>query len=108
MVNEVIPGFDVSDHARLKAEAQKWRLPYYDWATKKMCTGSDGKEEKKYDAPLIIQHATVDVYADSTGRKAPIDNPMYQYTTPKAVAMGEFGVTKVQYNRKDDIPAKVR
>jgi tyrosinase len=98
MVQEVIPTFDTSQHDTLKAEARKWRLPYWDWAAKKQRTDVD---EKDYDVPLILKEPTVKVFT-FTGEDD-IPNPFFQFTTP--YAMGKWGIVHIQY-QKD--PPKVR
>lgn len=101
MVNEVIPeSFDPSQHEQLRAEARKWRLPYWDWAAKKQRTGEQGKH---YDAALILKDPTVTV-TDSTGERT-IPNPMWAFTTAPN-EMGKWGIKPVQYDDED--PTKVK
>lgn len=97
-MKEVIPTFDDSQQQQLKDEAQKWRLPYWDWAAKKHRGGKDD-----YDAALILKDREVTVFT-STGQST-IPNPLWQFKTKTGEAMGKWGVKHVQYN---DEPVKVR
>lgn len=102
MVNEVIPTFGASQHEQLKAEARKWRLPYWDWAAKKQ---RPGEKELVYDAALILKDSDVKV-TTSTGETT-IPNPLYQFTAPGA--MENWGIEPIQYTPgRKGVPPKVR
>jgi tyrosinase len=98
MVKEVIPTFDDSQQQQLRDEAQKWRLPYWDWAAKKHRGGKN-----IYDAALILKDREVTVL-NSTGQST-IANPLWQFKAKNGEAMGKWGVKHVQYN---DDPVEVR
>ncbi|KAJ7218944.1 hypothetical protein C8J57DRAFT_1596327 [Mycena rebaudengoi] len=97
MIKHIIPTFHPSDHARLEAEAQKWRLPYWDWATKKTRGG-----KQIYDVPLIFREEKVTV-TTSTGQTT-ISNPLWMFSTAPA-EMGKWGIKPVPYDPSD--PSKV-
>ncbi|KAJ7501178.1 hypothetical protein B0H11DRAFT_1713961 [Mycena galericulata] len=96
MVNDIIPTFDVSQQALLKAEASKWRLPYWDWAAKKK-----RGDKEIYDAALILKDKNVTVFT-STGETS-IPNPIWEFSTSEP--MGNLGIEPLQYQ---DDPPKVR
>jgi tyrosinase len=96
MVNDIIPTFDESQQAVLKAEARKWRLPYWDWAAKKKRGDKD-----VYDAALILKDQTVTVFTSTGETKIP--NPVWEFSTSEP--MGNLGIERLQYQ---DDPPKVR
>ncbi|KAF7341393.1 Di-copper centre-containing protein [Mycena venus] len=93
MVNNVIPTFDISQQALLKAEARKWRLPYWDWAAKKK-----RGDKEVYDAALILKDRNVTVFT-STGETS-ILNPMWNFST--SGPMENLGIKPIQYRKNPD------
>lgn len=94
MVNDVISTFDASQREQMKAEARKWRLPYWDWAAKKQRPGKGNK----FDTPLILKDEYVKVFK-RTGEET-IPNPMWQFNTPEP--MGKWNIEPVLYKEKPD------
>jgi tyrosinase len=92
MLNDVIPDYDPNTQEILKAEAVKFRLPYWDWAEKKTRTG---QEFKIYDLPLIVQQEKVQVTLPG-GKSETISNPFWCFNVGDRPAMGEYGITPVQ------------
>lgn len=88
MTTEIIPTFPANQQADLTAAANTWRLPYWDWAAKKV----RGSSEPDYAVPLIVLNETIEV-STPTGQST-IKNPMYSFTTPQP--MGDYGVNSLQ------------
>ncbi|KAH6908112.1 tyrosinase [Coprinopsis sp. MPI-PUGE-AT-0042] len=95
MVNEIIPSPRFTEEARvaLKAAADEFRLPYWDWALKKNRLNEKGEEEMTYDLPLMVKSEKVCATRDD-GSYGEVDNPFYCFKANGP--MGEYGVTPVQ------------
>ncbi|KAK4145629.1 common central domain of tyrosinase-domain-containing protein [Dichotomopilus funicola] len=94
-------------HDEWKQAADTWRLPYWDWAVKKLrvwtspnpsLPGRFVSAEKIYDLPIIAQNPTIKVknYANPKGRDVVINNPMYQFRMPDNNPMGSFGIKDIR------------
>ncbi|KAI1113782.1 Di-copper centre-containing protein [Nemania sp. NC0429] len=90
MIKEVIPKLPESYRDAWTGAANTWRLPYWDWAQKKI---RKGKPNPIYDVPLITKDVKVQVVNLTTPATTTyIDNPMYKFTMPNGKAMGTYGV----------------
>ncbi|KAI1812818.1 common central domain of tyrosinase-domain-containing protein [Poronia punctata] len=101
MVGEIIPKLPQTQQKAWTDAASTWRLPYWDWAQKKVRQGND---TAIYDIPLIAKEPRIGVYDEKDGVSVIyIDNPMYKFVMPGNKAMGLYGVTDVK-----DIVKKVQ
>jgi tyrosinase len=108
MITDIIPQVPEAARAQWKSAADSWRLPYWDWAQKKLRKDPSDpgniKDKIIYDAPLIVKDAKIEVldYKQAgLGTVAKIDNPMYKFRMPDGSQMGSFGINDVQ-DKNDD------
>ena len=105
-MTEIIPKVPETVRKAWETAAGDWRLPFWDWASKKIRPDSTKPETTKliYDVPLIAKYPEIDVVdyqkADA-GITVKIDNPMYKYTIPGTAQMGSYGINDVQANTDD-------
>ena len=83
MINEVIPEFHDEDKADLRAAADQWRFPFWDWATKK----PQEKGPKNYDVPLMVKDEYVEVRTPTGHGK--VKNPFWSFRMKDGVPMGD-------------------
>ncbi|KZT33401.1 Di-copper centre-containing protein [Sistotremastrum suecicum HHB10207 ss-3] len=79
MVKDIIPTLP-GDRDKLIAQAQQWRLPYWDWAV------------KNADVPDIVRSPNIQVLT-STGPTV-IPNPLHAFRAPGA--MGDYNIEAVK------------
>lgn len=91
MVDEVIPELrlelrlDQAGENKFLNAAQKWRLPFWDWA-------------KNPKMPALLCWPTVTI---GLLRKK-IDNPLYKFKMPNGKTMGDYGVVTLKSPEYDD------
>ena len=74
MIDELDPG--ILDEATKKEwtnAAQRWRLPFWDWAIRQSGTG-------EYGVPQIVQLEQVKVLKLGSRDKESVGNPLYKFT----------------------------
>jgi len=81
--------FSGAERATMLTAADQWRLPYWDWASKKPI------DYKHRDGPVDynLPRAFLDRGVDIQGPKGPdkVDNALYQFTMPGGMTMGGTG-----------------
>ncbi|KZT39062.1 Di-copper centre-containing protein [Sistotremastrum suecicum HHB10207 ss-3] len=93
MITQVIPPYPSPSHrAKLEAEAKAWRLPYWDWAAKKI-DPNDPDAPPNYNVPEILRQPEWTVSTPS-GVSKKIPNPLYAFITSES--MGTFGIPDVE------------
>ena len=88
--------WDEATKKRLNASADKWRLPYWDWAAGKKKTGS-------YQVPSMANGATINVYRPDGQLETP-PNPMFSYSP--GTAFKDVKGFPVELNSNGDPPNK--
>lgn len=83
MVREIIPTFPESDQADLLEAANQFRMPFWDWASKK----PNDAGEYNYDVPKLVRLHEVEVRVP--GGTSKIRNPFWQFSMPEGMAMGD-------------------
>ncbi|KAL2827352.1 hypothetical protein BDW59DRAFT_171376 [Aspergillus cavernicola] len=74
MVEELIPSIpDEAAKKGWKNAAQRWRLPFWDWAVPQSDTG-------EYGVPQIVELEQVEVVKLGRNDKEPVQNPLYKFT----------------------------
>lgn len=82
MIQKIIPKFPESERAGLIQAANVWRLPYWDFAAKKLRKGSKVAD---YDLPLIAVPKTITVLRPD-GKTSTIPNPMRAFKIEASMA----------------------
>ncbi|GAB1310590.1 tyrosinase [Madurella fahalii] len=87
MVDEVIPGMGMGRQVEneLRAAANSWRLPFWDWA-------------KNPQIPSLLRAPKLNI----TLIKRVIENPLYKFTMPRGEKMGVYGVGPLKVPDFDD------
>lgn len=101
MVSELVPG--IPDEATKKewtSAAQRWRLPFWDWAIRQSGTG-------EYGVPQIVQLEQVKVLKLGSKDKESVNNPLYKFTNKidgQEVSMDDpkMGAQRLRYTDTDD------
>lgn len=83
MVQEVIPEYPKDQQASLRALADSWRLPYWDWATNPKI-------------PSLANSAKLNISMPA-GHKAIINNPLYKFKMPNDKNMASEGVGDIEF-----------
>lgn len=78
MVQEVIPEYPKNKQNSMRALADSWRLPYWDWATKP-------------EIPWLANLAELNI-STPAGHMAKINNPLYKFKMPNDRNMASEGV----------------
>ncbi|CEL03900.1 hypothetical protein ASPCAL05038 [Aspergillus calidoustus] len=81
MVDEIIPSYPEKDRAPLRAAADTWRLPYWDWAVNPK-------------VPWLA--AEPELQVSLLGKLETLQNPLYQFRMPDGKAMEAHGVGDVK------------
>ncbi|KAL6236483.1 hypothetical protein BDW75DRAFT_250041 [Aspergillus navahoensis] len=81
MINEIIPRYPEKHQATLRAAADTWRLPYWDWAINPK-------------VPWLAEDSELQV--SLFGELETLQNPLYQFRMPDGKAMEHHGVGDVQ------------
>lgn len=107
MMTEIIPKVPATVRKAWETSAELWRLPFWDWASKKVRPDDTKPATTKliYDVPLISKYPEIDVldYQKADANiTVKIENPMYKYTIPGPAQMGSYGINDVQANAGDD------
>jgi Common central domain of tyrosinase len=102
MVNVIVPRYPDTDglQERLKASAQQWRLPYWDWAQKKKINTEDNNEEGRLRVPRIVRDKEIYITISSGFTK--VRNPMASFVMPDKKRMGDYGVHHYSTNIKSE------
>lgn len=91
MVNVVIKEFPEDQRKDLVLAADKWRLPYWDWASKKPVLDAKNLD---YDVPQLVRLEAVKI---RTGDGLCwVKNPLYAFKMPGNVPMSDGGVHMVK------------
>ena len=81
-----------------KEAARTWRLPYWDWASRKDTPG----------IPDIAMHPTIKIDTPAFPHEPPYPNPMFKFSMPKGETMGKHGVPAVLDPHGLPIPVSLR
>lgn len=100
MLSEIIPEFPKSQQTYLIHAAEQWRLPYWDWASKKPVYDS-APEIADYDVPRLIRLENVQI--KKPGGPKWVKNPLYVFRMPDKAVMGDGGVHEVKTKDKNKI-----
>ncbi|KAK0629237.1 common central domain of tyrosinase-domain-containing protein [Bombardia bombarda] len=93
MIKDVIPKLPVPQRSDWLDAASQFRLPYWDWAQKKIRSNNT----PTYDIPIIAKSPRVEVVDLNDGTSTVyIDNPMYKFTMPDNERMGCEGISDIQ------------
>lgn len=92
-MESIIPKFPVDRQNYLKYAAQQWRLPFWDWASKKPVYDTD-PVRYDYDVPQLVRLESVRIRGP-TGWKW-VKNPLYVFRMPGGVPMSEAGLCPVE------------
>lgn len=84
MVREIIPTFPEPDRAALLEAANTFRVPFWDWASKKPNDAGD----YNYDVPKLVRLEEVEVRVPGGGTTK-IQNPFWQFRMPDGMSMGD-------------------
>ncbi|MCJ1461686.1 hypothetical protein MMC07_000284 [Pseudocyphellaria aurata] len=93
MVNSIIPKFPLDQQSYLRYAAQQWRLPFWDWASKKPVESvydPDGHGDHDYDVPQLVRLESVEIRGPAGWKW--VKNPLYVFRMPKGISMGDAGV----------------
>lgn len=90
MVATIIPKFPVDQQKELKNAAQEWRLPFWDWASKKPIEGAS----PDYDVPQLVRLESVKIRGPKGWNW--VKNPLYVFKMPNNVPMSDGGVDLVE------------
>lgn len=93
MVASIIPTFPVDQRKYLRFAAQNWRLPFWDWASKKpveLVGIPDGQAKFDYDVPQLVRLESVKIRGPDGWKW--VKNPLYVFKMPKGISMGDAGV----------------
>ena len=94
MIDVIIPRYPNHEglHKRLKASANAWRLPYWDWALVKPLDRQLTLEKvvRSYKMPLIA--IKKEFYIMTSAGFAKVRNPMYQFVMPNKEPMENHGI----------------
>lgn len=83
MVDTIIPKFPVHQQNELKDAAQKWRLPFWDWASKKPVEDAS----PDYDVPQLVRLESVKIRGAQGWYW--VKNPLYVFKMPGNVPMSD-------------------
>jgi tyrosinase len=84
-VNDEVPA---DQQPAWKLAASRWRLPYWDWATPQPYI-------KNYGIPEICTLEKINIAVPtSNGVKVPMDNPLWKFSNPKGIPMGDPSMGK--------------
>lgn len=105
MIDELVHG--IPNEATKKEwtnAAQKWRLPFWDWAIRQACT-------KEYGVPKIVQLEHIEVLKLGSRDKESVANPLYKFTNKingQKVSMDDpkMGAQRLQYADDEDHMAR--
>ena len=90
MIEDIIPKFPENQHHILTYAAQHWRLPFWDWASKKKVIDTS---EYDYDVPQLVRLELVKIRTPEGWNW--VKNPLYVFRMPKNATMGDAGVKPV-------------
>lgn len=88
MINEIIPQYPEKYRPTLRAAADTWRLPYWDWAVNPKI-------------PWLAEDPELQI--SLFGELETLQNPLYQFRMPDGKAMENHGVGDVQAMGEDII-----
>ncbi|KAI9750729.1 MAG: hypothetical protein M4579_006330 [Chaenotheca gracillima] len=92
MVQEIIPLFPKDQQTSLKRAANSWRMPYWDWASKKPVLDTV-PEQYDYDVPQLLRLETIKIRTPA-GLKW-VKNPLYVFRMAPDTTLGDGGVNGV-------------
>jgi len=111
MVNELLPQIkDETQRASWKAAADRWRLPFWDWAIPQ-------EDTKKVGLPNILAQDRFEILELGGSTKISFANPMFKYThrmhidgklTPTSMGDNRMGDLKVTYNVIDKVDKETK
>ncbi|KAJ0413973.1 common central domain of tyrosinase-domain-containing protein [Aspergillus carlsbadensis] len=82
MLETIIPQYAEEYQEILQGAAQKWRLPYWDWATSSLLPALALQPEIRFKL---------------CGQVEALRNPLYQFCMPNRKTMGSRGIGKVEF-----------
>lgn len=92
MIDDIIPKFPKEQWNYLRHAAQHWRLPYWDWASKKPVFDTS-PVEYDYDVPHLVRLESVNIRTPE-GQKW-VKNPLYVFRMPGNFPMSKAGVDHI-------------
>ena len=106
-MKEIIKEFPPQDRPALTHAAETWRLPYWDWGSKRPTF--ETPDDVDYDVPHLARLETVHIRCPpdkTTGKTRKwIKNPIFSFRMPGGITMGEAGVNFKDYFWWDkDVP----
>ena len=104
MIREIIPEFEADLQSRLNRAADLWRLPYWDWASKKPVYDSE-PQRFDYNVPELVRLETVKIRVpkkNSANGYKWVRNPLHSFRLPGDARMSAGGVQRVWKGRKYD------
>lgn len=92
MLAEIIPKFPRYQQTYLIHAAERWRLPYWDWAStpSKKPIYDSSPAVSDYDVPRLIRLEYIQIKSPEGSKW--VKNPLYVFKMPKNAVMGEGGV----------------
>lgn len=91
MIHELIPEYPQSMHASLRAAADSWRLPYWDWATNPRIPALASRPKVVVSMPGKVI------------KRVLMDNPLYQFKMPNNKNMASEGVGDVKLQGEETV-----
>jgi hypothetical protein len=89
MVQDIIPEYPEHERAELRAAADSWRLPYWDWA-----------RNPKIPSLAAARRFRIKIW---DGNRVVIENPLYQFKMPNDKNMDSEGVYNVKVPDGDSV-----
>ncbi|KAK0707120.1 hypothetical protein B0T26DRAFT_876116 [Lasiosphaeria miniovina] len=80
--------FDKDERPELLEDLQSWRLPYWDWALKRMAF-VEGKWTRTYSVPSVFQEVEVTIRRPRRVPSLGFPNALYQFNMPYGWKMGD-------------------
>ncbi|KZS89024.1 Di-copper centre-containing protein [Sistotremastrum niveocremeum HHB9708] len=91
MIEVIIPRFPPATHAALVAQAKAWRLPYWDWAAKKV-DPNDPSAPPNYNLPQLVTQPGGRIFGPE-GIEIEFPNPLNTFVADEP--MGEYGIVDI-------------
>src|ERR1700722_677388 len=94
----IIDNIPADEKAPWQLAASQWRLPYWDWAAPQPYLND-------YGVPQLFTLENVNIFLpDSKLQKIPVPNPLWKFTNPSGVPMGDGSMGDLAIQAADGIP----
>lgn len=106
MVEKIILDLPPTQRTSLQHAAEKWRLPFWDWAMKKPVMDAKTEDYVNYDVPQLVRLEAVRIRTPQGLRW--VKNPLYTFKMPGNALMSTGGVEGITKDVKKEIHVRTQ